>query len=203
LNLFFFNRLTNSNRSVVHNGDNRTGEGEGDDEKIFIELDQLPSNIVTLYLLVNSYSGESFAMIKNAYVRMVNNESKMKEQELIRFQLNGAGNPQHTSLIMCKIYCEDPSQPPHLRRWMMKALGHGCKGRMYSDNVNDCQREMAGRLEIDGSSAYSRYVPLSTSTNTKTKTADTQLVKGVDNNVTVIGLIICALLVFILLQKSF
>jgi len=193
--------LANSNRSVVHNGDNLTGEGEGDDEKIFIELDQLPSNVATLYLLVNSYSGESFAMIKNAYVRMVNNESKM-EQELIRFQLNGAGNPEHTALIMCKIYCQDPSQPPHLRKWMMKALGHGCKGRMYSDNVKDCQKEMTGRLEMDNQNSYSRYVPLQNSTTTKIK-SDAQLIQGVDNTVTIMGLIICALLVFILLQKSF
>jgi len=132
---------------------------------------------------------------------MVNNESKI-EQELIRFQLNGAGNSEHTALLMCKIYCVDPSQPPHLRKWMMKALGHGCKGRMYSDNVKECQKEMTGRLEIDKLNSYSRYVPLQTS-NTKSITKDPQLIQGVDNTVTVLCLIICALFVFILLQRSF
>jgi len=193
----FFNRLTNSNRSVMHNGDNLTGEGEGDDEKIFVDLEQLPANVVALFFVVNSYSGESFAMIKNAYVRMVNNESKSNQQELIRFQLNGAGNPDHTALIMCKIYCEDPSKPPSHRRWMMKALGHGCKGRMYSDNVKDCQKEMAGRLEVDVHSPYSRYVPLAP----PTKPGTTQLINGVDNTATIFGLIVIVLLCIILFQN--
>jgi len=208
----FFNRLTNSNKSVIHAGDNLTGEGDGDDEQIFVNLDQLPPNVTALYFLVNSYSGQSFAMIKNAYVRMVNVETKAREQELIRFQLNGTGNPDHTALLMCKIYCDDPSKPPSLRRWLIKAIGHGCKGRMYNDNVKDCQKEMAGRLETEGHSEYSRYVPLPpTTSSTSSFTSSTpfkldgnqQIIRGVDNNVSILGILVLLLLCIVVYQNLF
>jgi len=201
----FFNRLSNSNGSVRHGGDNLTGEGEGDDEKIFVDLENLPTNVHTLFILVNSYSGPSatdrssysghtFAMIKNAYVRLVNHDSKSSE-ELVRFQLNGAGSPDHTALLMCKIYLDETQSGE--RRWLLRAIGYGCKGRMYTDNVKECQKELAGKLPMDAViSSYSRYVPPERSTP-----VSKQWLEGVDNKVTFLGALVLVLLFIVLYQN--
>lgn len=76
--------------------------GEGDDETIFCNLKSVPSNCSTIFFIVNSYTGHNFGMIKNAYVRLLTSVHG-SQQEVIRFALNGTGNPQHTACIMAKV----------------------------------------------------------------------------------------------------
>ncbi|MEJ2415907.1 MAG: TerD family protein [Exilibacterium sp.] len=62
----WFRQLKSKCGSLVHTGDNRTGEGEGDDEQIICHLDKVPSSVSMLVFVVNSFTGENFSQIENA-----------------------------------------------------------------------------------------------------------------------------------------
>src|SRR5690242_7645354 len=68
----FFNNLTNADKSVVHTGDNLTGEGEGDDEQIKVDLTKLSSSISRIDVLIWSYQGQPFSEVSNLTARVVN-----------------------------------------------------------------------------------------------------------------------------------
>ena len=69
--------------SIVHSGDNRTGEGDGDDESIQVNLEQLPAGVKHLVFTVNSFTGQNFEAVENAYCRIVD-EVSGKEARNIR-----------------------------------------------------------------------------------------------------------------------
>ncbi|NLI58291.1 MAG: TerD family protein [Clostridium sp.] len=102
--LIYFGNLKSRCGSVVHTGDNLTGEGEGDDETILIEINKIPQNIHRLVFLVNIYDcvrrNQHFGMIENAFIRVVNASNN---QELVRFNLseNYSGK---TTLFAGEIY---------------------------------------------------------------------------------------------------
>ena len=81
----YYHHLTGLNGSVKHHGDNLTGKGSGDDEVITIELNKVPSNILSLAVTVNSYSRKSIIKAKSAFIRLVNGKTK---KEMGRFVLN-------------------------------------------------------------------------------------------------------------------
>jgi tellurium resistance protein TerD len=103
-NLVCFYNKTSACGSVVHSGDNRTGEGEGDDEQINIDLAKVPANVEKILMVVNIYDCEArkqdFGLIQSAYIRVFN---PANDQELVRFNLtdNYAGK---TALIVGEIY---------------------------------------------------------------------------------------------------
>ena len=72
----FFNNLTSPDGSVEHTGDNLTGEGEGDDEVIKVNLASVPTEIDKIVVVVSIYDadnrGQSFGQVRNAYIRIVN-----------------------------------------------------------------------------------------------------------------------------------
>ena len=84
-----FHHLRLQNNAIVHNGDNRTGAGDGDDETIDVDLDAMPANIVKLAFTVNIYKGgergQHFGAIRNAYVRLVDLKTR---EEFCRFNLS-------------------------------------------------------------------------------------------------------------------
>lgn len=90
----FFNNLRIA--GAAHSGDNLTGEGDGDDERITLDLSAIPSNVAEVAVVVASYSGEKFSEIENAFVRMVNAEG---EVELAKFELkDGMGETKGVEL---------------------------------------------------------------------------------------------------------
>ncbi|MDI4644717.1 TerD family protein [Cohnella hashimotonis] len=102
--LVCFHNKTSGDGSVVHSGDNLTGEGDGDDEQIFIDLARVPSNVDKILFVVNIYDcvnrKQDFGMIKAAYIRTLN---QANGQELLRYNLsdNYAGK---TALIVGEVY---------------------------------------------------------------------------------------------------
>src|SRR3712207_1632404 len=82
----FFNHLRSNDGSVTHTGDNRTGQGEGDDESIMVDLPRVPAHINTIFLTVTSYEGHTFGQIENAFCRLVD---ETNGQELARYTLSG------------------------------------------------------------------------------------------------------------------
>lgn len=116
--LIYFGNLKNPSGSVRHTGDNLTGDGDGDDEQIIIELDRVPANIHKLVFVVNIYNcaqrKQDFGLIQNAFIRVVNGGNN---QELIKYNLTGnyAGK---TSLLVGEIY-------RHNSEWKFAAVGEG------------------------------------------------------------------------------
>lgn len=113
----WFRQLKSKDGSVTHTGDNLTGDGEGDDEQIIVELAKTPENVKTLVFTVNSFSGQSFDSVANAYCRLMNGAN---QQEIARYTLSSQG--PHTAQIMAKVY-------RHNNEWKMHAIGEPADGR--------------------------------------------------------------------------
>jgi len=117
----WFKQLKSKDGSLVHTGDNRTGAGDGDDEQIIVELGRVPANIQHLVFVVNSFTGQSFDQIDNAFCRLVDTKT---DKEIARFELGGSG--KHTAQVMVRLYREGGN-------WQMEAIGERASGRTYQD----------------------------------------------------------------------
>ncbi len=117
----WFSQLRSKDGSIQHTGDNLTGAGEGDDEQIKINLNNVPPQVKYLVFTINSYTGQSFAEVENAFCRIVNQRNN---QEIARYNLSEGGD--YTAQIMAKIY-------RHAGEWKMHAIGEGTQGKTYKD----------------------------------------------------------------------
>jgi tellurium resistance protein TerZ len=117
----WFQQLTSKDGSVQHTGDNRTGAGEGDDESIKVDLSRVPPTVATLVFTVNSFTGQDFSQIENAFVRLIDESD---ETEIARYDLTGTGS--HTAQIMAKVSRDGQG-------WSMTALGNAASGRTFHD----------------------------------------------------------------------
>jgi tellurium resistance protein TerZ len=118
----WFRQLNSRDGSVHHTGDNLTGAGEGDDESIQVDLSRLPATVNTLVFTVNSFTGQNFSQIENAYCRLL--DETAGDTELARYDLTGSG--QHTAQIMAKVSRDGAG-------WSMTALGIPASGRTFHD----------------------------------------------------------------------
>ena len=117
----WFRQLKSRDGSIVHTGDNRTGAGEGDDEQIIVDLTRVPAEVTSLVFTVNSFTGQNFSQVENAYCRIVN---AANQQEVARYDLSVQG--AHTAQIMAKLY-------RHNGEWKMHAIGENGSGRTFDD----------------------------------------------------------------------
>ena len=120
-NIIYFGNLRHSSSAIVHQGDNLTGAGEGDDEVINIDLPLIPDNIAYLVFAINIYKckqrKQDFSMVDNAFVRLVNRNSN---KELARYNLSGSEYSGMTGMILAEVY-------RHNQDWKMAAVGNGFK----------------------------------------------------------------------------
>ena len=116
IDLVYFGQLASRDGSVQHSGDNRTGEGDGDDEQIAVALNRIPANVKTLVFTVSNYTGQNFSQVENAYCRLVDGQTG---KEIARYNLSAQGN--HTAQIMAKLY-------RHNGEWKMHAIGENSQG---------------------------------------------------------------------------
>ena len=121
LEAVWFGKLTNAAGTIRHSGDNLTGEGEGDDESIAIKLDQLDGKVEYIVLTVNSFRGQTFDKVANAFGRVVDNKSG---RELARFDISDSG--PHTGLILATLSRSGG-------QWDFKAIGERTGGRTVHD----------------------------------------------------------------------
>ncbi|MCY6960403.1 TerD family protein [Clostridium brassicae] len=117
----FYNNLRHPSDSVIHLGDNRTGEGEGDDEQISIELDRVPENVQKIAFTVTIHDGEArgqnFGQVSNAFIRIFNEENN---EELIRYDLSEDYSIE-TALVVAELYRNNGE-------WKFSAIGSGFQG---------------------------------------------------------------------------
>jgi tellurium resistance protein TerZ len=121
VDVVWFRQLKSRDGSIVHTGDNRTGAGDGDDEQITVDLSQVPANVKSLVFTVNSFTGQNFSQVENAYCRVIN---AVNQQEVARYDLSVQG--VHTAQIMAKLY-------RHNGEWKMHAIGENGSGRTFDD----------------------------------------------------------------------
>jgi len=117
----WFQQLRSKDGSIQHTGDNLTGAGEGDDEQIKINLNNVPPQVKYLVFTINSYTSQSFAEVENAFCRIVNQRNN---KEIARYNLSGGGD--YTAQIMAKLYRYEGE-------WKMHAIGEGTQGKTYKD----------------------------------------------------------------------
>ncbi|WP_080845714.1 TerD family protein [Cytobacillus gottheilii] len=117
----FYNNTTGGNGSVIHTGDNRTGEGDGDDEQVKVDLSAVPQNVSKISFTITIHDGESrnqnFGQVSNSYVRIV---SEDLGEELIRYDL-GEDFSIETAVVVGELY-------RHNGEWKFSANGSGYQG---------------------------------------------------------------------------
>ena len=122
LDVVYFGQLKSKDGSIRHSGDNLTGDGEGDDEIIYVTLADVPAEVNYLVFTVNSYRGQNFNEVANAYCRLVDD----RKAEIARYTISGGGD--YTAMIMAKLY-------RHNGEWKMQAVGESMRGRTVADMI--------------------------------------------------------------------
>ncbi|MDO5754308.1 MULTISPECIES: TerD family protein [unclassified Arthrobacter] len=121
----FFNQLQSKDGSTQHTGDNLTGEGEGDDETILVDLAKVSPAVSQIVFVISSYSRQTFDTIENAFCRLLD-DSTAGSPEVARFQLTEAGT--HTAMIMSKVSRDGNG-------WKFTAIGDRANGRTVMDLI--------------------------------------------------------------------
>ena len=121
LDFIFYNNLKSVDGSVTHTGDNRTGDGDGDDESLIIDLSKLPHDIERIAVCVTIHDAlarqQNFGMVSNAFIRCVNMSG---DAEIARYDLSEDSSTE-TAMIFGEIY-------RHSGDWKFRAVGQGFKG---------------------------------------------------------------------------
>lgn len=121
----FYNNLKHPSGAIVHTGDNRTGEGEGDDEQLIVEFSKVPANVHKIAITVTIHDAEArsqnFGQVSNAFVRLVD---QVSNEELLRFDL-GEDFSIETAVVVCELYRHDGE-------WKFNAIGSGFSGGLAS-----------------------------------------------------------------------
>jgi len=114
----FYNQLKSVDGSVVHQGDNRTGEGEGDDEVINVDLEKVPADVEKIAITVTIHEsqarGQNFGQVANAFARVVNDVSN---NEVVRYDLTEDYSTED-AMIFAELY-------RHNGEWKFRAVGQG------------------------------------------------------------------------------
>lgn len=103
----YFGNKRHHSGAIYHTGDNLTGAGDGDDEQIIVDLQNIPANYDKLVFVVNIYQAreraQHFGMIRNAFIRIVDQDTN---QEMCRYNLSDSYDGM-TAMIFGEIYRKD------------------------------------------------------------------------------------------------
>lgn len=127
IDTIWFAHLKSQCGAVIHSGDNLTGEGEGDDEIIRVNLNHLPPEVEYLAFTVNSFRGQTFNEVENAFCRVLDQSGK----ELVHYQLTEKGS--HTGIIIASLHRNNGN-------WDFTALGISTQERTIEDMHTDIVR---------------------------------------------------------------
>lgn len=117
----FYSNLNHESGAVIHKGDNRTGEGEGDDEQILVDLSKVPADVMRIAFTATIYDAEArkqnFGQVSNAYIRVID---EANNKELIRYDL-GEDFSIETAVVVGELYRNGSE-------WKFNAIGSGFQG---------------------------------------------------------------------------
>ena len=124
----YFGNLRHSSDAIIHQGDNLTGAGEGDDEQIFVNLSKVPAGIFKIVFVVNIYDAkvrkQHFGLIRNAFIRLVNTQN---QQEICKFNLSENYDGM-TGMIVGELY-------RYNGEWKFNAIGQPVKEASRLQNL--------------------------------------------------------------------
>lgn len=126
----WFQQLASRDGNIVHSGDNRTGDGDGDDETIKVDLSRLDASVTAIVFTVNSFTGQAFSEVANAYTRLVDLDTGL---EIARYSLSDSG--PHTGLVMAVLKRDGNG-------WQMKAIGERANGRTFQSMKDQIERHI-------------------------------------------------------------
>jgi tellurium resistance protein TerD len=125
----FYGNLKHQSEGVMHMGDNLTGEGDGDDEQILVDLSKLPASVEKVAFTVTIHEADkrnqNFGQVSNAFIRIVNETTG---QEAIRYDL-GEDFSIETAIVVGELYRKD-------REWRFNAIGSGFQGGLRALCLN-------------------------------------------------------------------
>ena len=125
--LVYYGHLRTNDESVEHSGDNLTGDGEGDDEYIDVDLTRLSKKVHYLAFTINSFRGQTFDEVANAVCRLIDLSNN---EELCRYVLSEKGCYTAVIMVVLKRQVEKNS-------WQITALGEMAHGKTARDIVED------------------------------------------------------------------
>ncbi|MBC7646986.1 MAG: TerD family protein [Pseudopedobacter sp.] len=121
----FYNQLVSTDGSVEHTGDNRTGDGDGDDEAVKVDLARVPQDVSRIIFPVTIHDAETrrqnFGMVKGAFIRVVNGDSGV---EVARYDLSEDASTE-TAMIFGEVYRNGDE-------WKFRAVGQGYAGGLLA-----------------------------------------------------------------------
>lgn len=124
-NFVFYSNKQDPANSVTHLGDNLTGEGDGDDEQLTVELGKVPADVEKIAFTVTIYEAEerkqNFGQVSNAFIRIVNDANN---EELIRYDL-GEDFSIETAVVIAELYRNGSE-------WKFNAIGSGFSGGLFA-----------------------------------------------------------------------
>lgn len=114
----FYNQPKDEAGSVAHQGDNKTGDGDGDDEQITVDLSLVPADVQKIVFAVSIHEGQergqNFGQVRNAYIRLLNEDT---QAEVVRYDLSEDAG-QEAALNFAEVY-------RHNGEWKFRAVGQG------------------------------------------------------------------------------
>ena len=117
----FYNNMKSADGSVAHSGDNRSGQGDGDDETVTIDLDKVPAEVDKISVCVTIHDAttrnQNFGMVSKAFIRCINGDDN---KEIARFDLSEDSSVE-TAMVFGEIYRAGSE-------WKFKAIGQGFAG---------------------------------------------------------------------------
>ncbi|WP_427004482.1 TerD family protein [Pseudarthrobacter sp. H2] len=125
LETVFFNQLRSKDGSIQHTGDNLTGDGDGDDETIMVNLASVSPAVKHIVFVITSYSGQTFDMVQNAFCRVID-DSVPDSPEVANYRLGESG--RYTAMVMAKLSRINGT-------WSFHAIGAPANGKTAYDVV--------------------------------------------------------------------
>ncbi|MBE0392390.1 tellurium resistance protein TerD [Flavobacterium sp. 7E] len=117
----FYNNLKSPDGSVIHTGDNLTGDGDGDDEQVKIDLSKIDGSVKEICIVVTIHDAENrkqnFGQVRNSFIRIVDDSNNV---ELVNYELEEDFSIE-TAVEFGRIYNKDG-------QWKFEAIGAGMKG---------------------------------------------------------------------------
>ncbi len=124
----FYNNLESTTKAVVHQGDNRTGAGDGDDEVIMVDFTKIPADVSKIAIVVTIHDakarGQNFGQVSNAYIRILKMQDEFDciGEQVLKFDLEEEFSIE-TALVVAEIYKKNGE-------WKFNAVAAG-----YSDGL--------------------------------------------------------------------
>mmetsp|Transcript_7007 Transcript_7007/g.9477 ORF Transcript_7007/g.9477 Transcript_7007/m.9477 type:complete len:517 (-) Transcript_7007:80-1630(-) len=140
--IVFFGRLTSTNGSIKHGGDEREGDEKGDDEKIFLSLNDIPKNVEYIGFVINSYSGQELDDVSKASCHLFDTYTL---KDYARYTMSNCKMlDKHTALVVGMLYRDNWEYNGSIQKddWCLWILAEPAQGKIVKDNIGNLRNAL-------------------------------------------------------------